>query len=195
MKKNEPSNKKQLIVLASPSGGGKSTIARYLMKKYPSFQFSISATTRKSRPRETYGIEYFFMSKEEFEKKIDAGEFVEYEEIFGNYYGTLHSEINKALICNENLLFDIDVKGALSIKKAYPKESLLIFIAPPSIEELEHRLRLRSTETEEQIQTRLARAKMELAEQDKFDYIIINKELEKAFQQIDEIIEGNVEIG
>lgn len=181
-------NKKRLIVISSPSGGGKSTVARHLLKKYKMLRFSISATTRKRRPKETYGIEYFFLSKDQFKEKIRKDEFVEYEEIFGNYYGTPRSEVDKALICDECLLFDIDVKGAISLQKAYPNDTLLIFLIPPSINELERRLRKRSTESDKQINKRLERVKIELEQQEQFDRVIININLEHTFQQIEEII-------
>ena len=171
---------KHLVVLSSPSGGGKTTIAKFLLEKYKQLKFSISATTRKIRHGEVHGKDYFFLSVLEFEKKISKSELVEYEMIFNNYYGTLKSEINNALTNNEFLLFDVDVKGALSIKRAYPDDTALIFIAPPSFELLEMRLRSRSTETDEQIKLRLERAKMELEMKNNFDYIIINDILENA---------------
>ncbi|MBM2815078.1 MAG: Guanylate kinase [Ignavibacteria bacterium] len=189
---NQQQNKKYLIALSSPSGGGKSTIARHVLHLHPECRFSISATTRNKRARELHGKDYYFLTKEEFQQKIENGDFVEYEEIFGNIYGTLHSEIRKAIAANQVLLFDVDVKGALYIKAAYPTESLLIFIAPPSMEALEERLRRRSTESDEQIATRLARSEMELAEKDKFDYVIINENLEEAFKQMEEILAKEV---
>ncbi len=182
-------NKKKLIVIASPSGGGKSTLARRLFKKFPDMQFSISATTRKKRHGETYGIEYFFLTKEDFEKRISRGELAEYEEIFGNYYGTLKSEIDKAIIGGFVLLFDIDVKGALSIREHYPDDSLLIFIVPPSVEELERRLRKRGTESDEQIANRLARGEMELSFADKFDHVIVNDNIDRAFVELSDLAE------
>lgn len=183
---------KRLVVLASPSGGGKSTVARYLFKKYPELQFSISATTRKKRPGETYGIDYYFLTKEDFLSRIERGDLIEYEEIFGNYYGTLKSEIDKALLTGGTMLFDIDVKGALSLRKHYPDDTLLIFLKPPSVEELERRLRRRSTEDDAQIATRLARAKEEMEHESKFDHIIINEDLEETFREVDEIFARNV---
>lgn len=185
-------NKKKLIVLSSPSGGGKSTIARILMKKYPKMRFSISATTRQMRPKEKDGVHYYFLDKETFLKKIENGEFVEYEEIFDNYYGTLRSEISDAMNRNEILLFDIDVKGALSLKDAFPNESLLIFISPPSLETLNERLSKRSTESDEQIAVRLARSEMEMSLADKFDYIVINETLDLAVAEIEKIVAGQV---
>jgi len=183
---------RHLIVLAAPSGAGKTTIAHAILKAFPTMRFSISATTRTKRPNEIDAVDYFFLTKEEFQKKIDNSEFVEYEELFGNFYGTLHSEIDKALKENQLLLFDVDVKGALSLRKAYPAETLLIFIAPPSLKELEKRLKLRKTETAEQIANRLARAKIEIMEKEKFDYIVINDDLEKAIGSVIEIVKRNI---
>lgn len=185
-------NKKRLLVLSSPSGGGKSTVARHLMKTFPNLQFSISATTRNKRPKETYGIEYYFLKKDDFLQKLKNNEFIEHEEIFGNYYGTLKTEVDRWLEADENLIFDVDVKGALNIKKHYPDISLLIFISPPDIETLEKRLRKRSTESDEEINTRLARAKMEIEMQDKFDYVIFNIELKDTLKQAEDICRKNL---
>ncbi len=186
------SEPKNLIVLSAPSGGGKSTVARHLMRNIPNLEFSISATTRKKRPREVEGKDYYFISKEEFEKKIEAGELVEYEEIFGNYYGTLKSTVDKALKENRLLLFDIDVKGALSIKKLYPKKSLLVFLSPPSLGELERRLKGRGAESEEQIRNRLDRVKTELELKKDFDVDILNKDLNATLRKALDIVKSNV---
>lgn len=182
---------KHLIVLAAPSGAGKTTIAHRLLKEFPMMRFSISATTRPKRPKEQDSIDYYFMTKDEFQQKIENNELAEYEEIFGNFYGTLRSEIDKGKKQNKLLLFDIDVKGALSLRKAYPEDTLLIFISPPTIEELEKRLRLRNTENQEQIDKRLSRVEMELKLKDKFDYVIINDVLEEAIKKTIEIVKEN----
>lgn len=179
---------KHLIVLSSPSGGGKTTIARHLMKVYPHLQFSVSATTRKKRDNETDGKDYLFLARDDFENKLKKGQFVEHEEIFGNLYGTLHSEIKSRLEKGEFILFDVDVKGALSLKKAYPEGSLLIFVSPPSIETLEARLRTRQTETEEQLKLRLERAMMEMDFSGQFDFILINDNLQKALLEAEEYL-------
>jgi len=185
----EISGKKKLFVVSAPSGGGKSTVARYLLKKCSGMRFSISATTRKRRPNETYGLEYFFLSKDEFIKKIHNDEFVEFEIIYGNYYGTLRSEIEKALSIDYSLLFDIDVKGALSLRKEFPDDTLLIFLRPPSLSELQKRLQGRSTESDEQIAKRMERAQMELEQEPLFDYTVINGSFEETYAQIDELID------
>jgi guanylate kinase len=193
--------RKRLFIFSAPSGAGKTTIARHLLERYPDrMAFSISATTRSKRPNEQHGRDYYFLSKSEFEDAIARGEFVEYEEFFGNYYGTLKSEIERILHpvyydgstdtnkkeaprCPEILVFDIDVKGALSLRRAYPQESLLIFVAPPSLEELRRRLSARNTESEEQLQLRFARAEMEMQAKEEFDVVIVNDNLEQACAQ------------
>lgn len=180
--------KKQLIVLASPSGGGKSTIAKHIRTAFPDIMFSVSVTTRQKRPGETEGKEYYFKTKDEFLRLVQQNEFIEYEEIFGNYYGTLKSEIQKAISDNSRLIFDIDVLGALSIKRLFPENALLIFIAPPSIDVLENRLKSRETETEEQIHIRLQRASVEMNKMSEFDYVIINDKLEDALQEAESIV-------
>lgn len=182
------SAKKKLIVLSSPSGGGKSTLAKVILEVLPNARFSISATTRAPRPGESDGVHYYFLSKEEFQRKALAGEMAEYEEIFGNCYGTLREATEKAVSNGEVLLFDVDVKGAFSLRRAFPDSTLLIFIAPPSVEVLEQRLRARSTETEEQLQKRLARAEMEMSQSKEFDYILVNDDLETAKKEMAEII-------
>ena len=180
--------KKQLVILASPSGGGKSTVARHLMRTFPQLKFSVSATTRNMRQGEVDGREYHFLTREAFENAIRNDEFVEYEEIFGNLYGTLKSEINSAIRNGEKLIFDIDVKGAISLKKLYPEESLLIFISPPSQKVLEERLRKRKSESEEQILNRLSRAQLEMSLIDKFDFVVINDNLKQALDEAEDIV-------
>jgi guanylate kinase len=185
---------KRLLVLSSPSGGGKSTIAKELLQKFKNLKFSISATTRNIRQGEENGIQYFFLNKDEFQSKIESNDFVEYEQIFGNYYGTLKSEISKAMNHQTCLIFDVDVKGAVSVKNAYPDDSLLIFITPPDLQTLETRLRNRETETEEQIQIRLSRAEMELSYKDKFDFVIVNDNLSDTINNTIEIVKNNMPV-
>lgn len=183
---------KQLVVLSAPSGAGKTTLAQYLLATFPHFKFSISATTRSPRANEVDGKDYHFLSKEEFEVLIETNQLVEFEEIFGNYYGTLRNEVEKSIEKGEIVVFDIDVKGALSIKSKYPEQSLLIFVSPPSLEVLEQRLIARGTESPEQLRQRLERIRMEMELKDQFDYIIVNDELEKAQTELFEIVQGNI---
>lgn len=178
----------RLFVLSAPSGAGKTTIAKAVMAAFPSMTFSVSATTRPQRPGEEHGKDYFFLSKAEFEAKRDAGELVEWEEVFLNYYGTLKSEVDRALSHGESMLFDVDVKGALSIKRVYPDDAVLIFIRPPSFEELKRRLTSRKTEDTATIERRLARAEMELGEGAKFDHTVINDDLERATAEVCSIV-------
>lgn len=174
--------RKQLIVLSAPSGGGKTTVARRLLEAYPQLRFSVSATTRQMRPGEIHGKDYFFLSREEFLRRIEEGDLLEFEEIFGNLYGTLRSEVERSLHDGVPLIFDVDVKGALSVRKAFPDDTLLMFISPPDMSVLEQRLRARSTESDEQIRLRLARAAMEMQYAGQFDIVIINDNLQQTLQ-------------
>lgn len=182
---------KKLFVFSSPSGGGKSTIVRSILDEYTCFLLSVSATTRLPREGEVEGMHYYFVSKARFEQMIKQNELIEYEEIFGNYYGTPKSETEKVQYNNKCLIFDIDVKGALSIKKLYPEDSCLIFIAPPSIEELRKRLQGRQSETNEEIEHRIERASYEMSFKHQFDYIIINDDLQKSIVEVKDILQSN----
>ena len=181
-------DKKKLIVISSPSGGGKSTLAKHILNNYKDIDFSVSCVTRKMRAGEIDGVHYHFIEKSEFELMIEKGELIEYEQIFDNYYGTRKADVEKALANNRLLLFDIDFKGAYNLRTAFPKETLLVFIAPPNVETLESRLRNRSTESEEQIQIRLSRAKLEIENSKNFDYTIINDVLETAIKDLDVLL-------
>lgn len=175
-------NNGKLIVFSAPSGSGKTTIVRYLLEqKELHLDFSISATSREKRGEEIDGRDYYFLSATEFQKKIEENAFVEYEEVYtDNYYGTLKSELERIWSEGKHVIFDIDVIGGLNIKKQYPKETLAIFVSPPSVEELERRLRFRQTETDEKIQMRLAKAEKEIAKANEFDVILKNYDLEIA---------------
>lgn len=187
------SNRKHLIVLSAPSGAGKTTVARHLLTTFPQMRFSVSATTRQQRPGEQHGIDYFFLSRDEFRRAIEENDLIEYEEIFGNYYGSLRSVVSEAVSRGEFLVFDVDVKGALSLRQAFPDDTLLIFVAPPSLQALEQRLTARHTETAEQISTRLARAEMELAHQDMFDVILVNSDLKQTLDRAEALVRTHVE--
>jgi guanylate kinase len=177
-----------LIVVSAPSGSGKTTIVRAMLAKHPSMLFSVSATTRPKRETEIDGKDYFFLTRAEFERRIKAGELVEWEEIYGDLYGTLKSEVEKVLSSGKSMLFDIDVKGGLSIKRKYPEDSLLIFIRPPSIEVLEGRLRNRKTEDDETFSRRMARVTMEMDMAPQFDEQVVNADLQLAIDMVDKLI-------
>lgn len=172
----------KLLVFSAPSGSGKTTIVKYLLaQKELHLDFSISATSREKRGEEVDGKDYYFLSPEEFQQKINENAFVEHEEVYkDNYYGTLKSELDRVWNEGKHVIFDIDVIGGLEIKRQFPDRTLAIFVSPPSVEELERRLRFRQTETEEKIQMRLAKAEREIAESDKFDVILKNYDLENA---------------
>lgn len=180
--KQETMNNGKLIVFSAPSGSGKTTIVKYLLEqKELHLDFSISATSREKRGDEVDGKDYYFLSASAFQAKIAADEFVEYEEVYkDNYYGTLKAELERIWALGKHVIFDIDVIGGLNIKKQFPKKTLAVFVSPPSVEELERRLRFRQTETDEKIQMRLAKAEREIAESSKFDIILKNYDLEIA---------------
>lgn len=177
----------KLFVFSAPSGCGKTTILKKIFEIFPDIYFSISATTRPKRENEIDGKDYFFITKEKFEEHIKNNDFVEWNEHFGNKYGTLKSNIDYHLKNGEDIIFDVDVNGALNIKKCYP-DSITIFIKPPDISELEKRLLKRGTENHESIKIRLDRAKEEIEKSKFFDYIIINDDLDTAIEEIKNII-------
>jgi len=178
----------KLLVISAPSGGGKSTVVRALLRRYPDLLFSVSATTRPRRPSETDGREYFFLSREDFRRKIDRGDLVEWEEIYGDLYGTLRSEVERALAGGRVMLFDVDVKGGLSIKRLYGEKALLIFLRPPSADVLAARLRGRKTEDPEALERRLARVPMELEQGQQFDVQVVNDDLKRAIAEVEAIV-------
>lgn len=174
----------KLIIFSAPSGSGKSTIIQSLLQRDLNLSFSISATSRAPRGTEKNGIEYYFISPEEFRQRIANGEFLEYEEVYaGKYYGTLKSEVERILDSGRNVIFDVDVVGGLNIKKYYGDQALALFIQPPSIEELKRRLNHRATDAPEVIASRIAKAEYELSFAPKFDCIIVNDILEKAQEE------------
>lgn len=167
-----------IIIITAPSGAGKTTITRHLMQQYPLLAFSVSAATRAPRPNEQHGVDYYFMSEEEFREKINADAFLEWEMVYpGKYYGTLKSELQRIWQNKQVPLLDIDVKGAMRVQQLYPGQTLSLFIAPPSLEVLEQRLRHRGTETPESLQARLEKAAFEMSFQNQFDRVIVNDQL------------------
>lgn len=177
----------KFIVLSAPSGGGKTTIAKMLVKRHHLMSISISATTRKKRPREENGRDYYFLSKSEFDENIQKNNFLEYEEVHGDYYGTLKSRVEELVNQGLMVIFDIDVNGALSIKEKYP-EAILLFIKPPSLDELKSRLKKRKSESDEAINKRLSRIEFEYEKSEDFDHIIINDNLQHTVKEIEKII-------
>ncbi len=183
--------KGKIFVISAPSGTGKTTIIKNIMEIFPQLTFSISATTREKRSFEVDGKDYFFISEEEFKKKIDNDEFIEWEKFYDYYYGTLKSFVNQALSENKNLIFEVDVKGALNIKRFYP-EAVLIFIEPPSLDTIKERLTKRNTESEEDFRKRVERANLEISFKDKFDFSVLNENLDEAINKVKEIIENKL---
>ena len=173
----------RLLIVSAPSGSGKSTIVNYLMKEHPEFRlaFSVSATSRPPRGEERNGVEYYFLTEEEFRRHIKAGDFLEYEEVYeGRFYGTLKSQVDEKLAAGLNVVFDVDVKGGINIKRYYGDKALSVFIQPPSVEVLRKRLLGRATDDMAQIEERLAKAEYEMTFASQFDRILINDDLDTA---------------
>lgn len=179
--------KGKLFVFSAPSGSGKTTIIKNVLNEFSELSFSISATTRAKRPTEENGIDYFFLNVEEFKKKVENEEFLEWGKFFGYYYGTLKELVFQKINSGISIVLEVDVKGALNIKEVYP-DSVLIFISPPSIDELKSRLKNRKTESDEDFAKRIERAEMELNYREKFDYNVYNYSLEDAKLEVSEII-------
>lgn len=178
-----------LYVFSAPSGSGKTTIVKEILKIFPELKFSISATTRKKRDNEIDGKDYFFITREEFERKINNQEFVEHELIYdNNYYGTLKSEVDKCLNNGGSMVFDMDVKGALSLKRIYKEKALLIFVNPPDKKTLIDRLTKRGTETKEYLEKRIARIDFEMTLKGEFDVVLNNNDLSTAVEEAKNII-------
>ena len=178
---------KKLYVISGSSGVGKGTVIKGFLEKNPHFTLSISCTTRTPRPGEANGVNYFFLTKKEFQECIEQDKFLEWAEFAGNFYGTKQKYIHQCLEEGKNLILEIDTQGALQVKKRWP-EAVLIFICPPSFEDLEKRLRGRHTEDESTIQRRLNEAKVELERAESFDYKIVNDDLDKAIKTLENVI-------
>lgn len=182
-------NKGKLIIFSAPSGSGKTTLVRHLLNKGYNIEFSVSATSRNPRVNETNGKDYYFISANEFRKKIENNEFLEWEEVYSdNYYGTLKNEVERIRNKGKNVVFDVDVVGGCNIKNYYGNEALSVFVQAPSIEELEKRLSYRSTDSAEVIKTRIEKAKYELSFASHFDVVIVNDNLENALIEAEKIV-------
>jgi guanylate kinase len=193
-------NKGKLVIVSAPSGSGKSTIVNWLMQEHPELKlyFSISCTSRAPRGNEQNGVEYFFLTPEEFREKIDNDEFLEYEEVYENrFYGTLKAQVERQIDSGQNVVFDVDVKGGINIKRFYGEQAMSLFIQPPSVEELRRRLEGRGTDTPEAIESRLAKAEYEMTFAPQFDHIVVNDDLETAKQEayllLKEFVKGDEE--
>lgn len=190
--KTDVSHYPKLFVISAPSGTGKSTLCTRLLKEVPNLVLSISTTTRKPRGQEKHGVEYFFVSADEFKKMIAEKKFAEWAEVHGNYYGTSHAVLQDAMARGQSVLLDIDVQGAEQLRQAYPDDCHSIFLSPPSLEVLLQRLRGRGTDSEETIQKRMTNAGIEMKEIPKFHQTIVNDDLNRAFQELKETIEKSV---
>ncbi len=186
----DKSKKGRLIIISAPSGGGKTTIVENLLERRSDLMRSVSYTTRKPREGERDGQDYIFLTEEDFKHKKDTGEFLEWEETFGEFYATGKAQVDEALSAGKDIILSIDVKGAKNVMGLYP-ESVSIFILPPSQEVLKERLENRATDTEEEIKKRLEEASREMAEKDRYDHIVVNRELDEAVKEVEEIINKN----
>ena len=187
---------RKAILFSAPSGSGKTTIIREILKRFDCFEFSISATSRQPREGERDGVDYYFLSPEEFQRRVQAGEFLEWEEVYANVcYGTLKSEIDRIWKNGHVIIFDVDVNGGMNIKKYFGPDALTLFVMPPSVEVLEQRLRSRGTESEEAIVKRLARSAAELEKAPLFDVTIVNDVLGDAVDQTQKVINNYLSVG
>ncbi len=179
----------KILIITAPSGAGKTSITHFLMKEFPVLEFSVSAATREARSNETHGVDYYFISMEEFKQKIQQKEFAEWEMVYeGKYYGTLKSELKRIWSHQRVPVLDIDVKGALHVQQQYPENTLSIFVEPPSVDALKIRLQARGTETAESLQARVNKASYEISFKDHFDRVIVNDNLERACNQAKQLV-------
>jgi len=186
--------KGKCIIFSAPSGAGKTTLVKHLLSQNLGLEFSISACTREKRGKERNGVDYYFLSIDEFRNKIQENAFVEWEEVYADhFYGTLKSEIERIWKEGKTVIFDVDVVGGLNLKKYFGKSALAIFVMPPDLKTLEERLRSRGTDSEERIQNRLAKSKQELITADQFDHIILNDDLEKSKKEASQLVENFLE--
>ena len=187
----------KVLIFSAPSGSGKSTIVNHILEKYPdSMEFSVSATSRPPRGEEQNGKEYYFMTADEFRKLIEEDRFVEYEEVYeGRFYGTLKSECERIWGAGHVIIFDVDVKGGVSLKKYFGKDALSIFIKAPSVEVLRERLINRGTDSPEAIEERVAKAEVEMTYEPQFDYVLVNDELQTAYAESEKVVEDFLDDG
>ncbi len=180
---------KKVMVFSAPSGAGKTTIVRHLLENFDNLEFSVSATSRAPRGQEKNGRDYYFLTEEEFRKRIENDEFVEYEEVYpGSFYGTLKSEVERIWAKGNVIMFDVDVKGGVNIKKIFGEKSFTVFIQPPSLEIMEQRLRARGTDSDQAIKTRIAKAAEEMTYAAKFDTVLVNDVLEESFAKAERLV-------
>ncbi|MBK8502346.1 MAG: guanylate kinase [Saprospiraceae bacterium] len=185
----------KVIIFTAPSGAGKTTVVKHLLKHFDFLSFSISATTRSRRPHEINGLDYYFMDVIEFQNNIDAGSFLEWEEVYpGKFYGTLFSEVSRIWADDKHILFDVDVQGATSIKNYYTENALAVFIKPPSLQILIERLKTRGTESTESLGQRIERIKNELTYENRFDKILVNDILEVTLKEAEMIVEDFIKL-
>ena len=179
----------KVLIFSAPSGSGKSTIVNHILGLHPEVEFSVSATSRPPRGQEQNGVEYYFIDEDEFRRRIADDEFVEYEEVYqGRYYGTLKEEVERIWAKGNVIIFDVDVKGGVNLKKYFGDKALSVFIQAPSIEELRRRLIFRGTDSEEEIEKRVGKAAEEMTYADKFDYVLVNDDLATAFAEIEKVV-------
>ena len=184
----------KVVIFSAPSGSGKTTLVKHCLEVFPSLEFSISATTREPRGSEKHGKDYYFFSPEEFRQKISEDAFVEYEEVYADkFYGTLKTEIERIWNSQKVVIFDVDVVGGLNLKKILGEKAMSVFIAPPSVDELEKRLINRDTDSEETIKTRINKAQEELEYKNQFDEVLVNDDLDKAKQEIEKLVQNFIQ--
>lgn len=180
----------KVLIFSAPSGSGKSTIVNHILGLHPEVEFSVSATSRPPRGQEQNGVEYYFIAEEEFRQRIEDEEFVEFEEVYpGRFYGTLKEEVERIWAKGNVIIFDVDVKGGVNLKKYFGDKALSVFIQAPSIEELRRRLVSRGTDSEEEIEKRVGKAAEEMTYADKFDHILVNDDLETAFAESEKVVD------
>lgn len=176
----------KLVILSAPSGSGKTTIMKQVVQTFPQLEFSISATSRSPRGEECHGVDYYFVTAEQFMADVEAGRFVEWEEVYnGTHYGTLRSEMERIWQKGNTIIFDVDVRGGVNLKNSFGPDALSIFIMPPSVEALRERLALRGTDSPEAIEKRVAKAELEIAYAGKFDVVVVNDDLQKAIAEVE----------